>query len=209
MAAFAILILTLVHFYKTMTTDEGYLTFTLPVRSTDILNAKLINASAWLAVFVLLCVLGVLLIVGTLSLSIAAFGKEGWAAAGRHMVNMLESVFSANWIAILQIFIMSLATIVNTVLLYDMVIFFSSVVSKKNRVITAVACIIGTYFAYGTVSGIIMLIVSVFGAVIYSGQALLSYTDLTMIIYFVLLAGSSVLFYFATKHMMEKKLNLP
>lgn len=204
-AVLLIMIWSFVHFYKSLTTDEGYLTFTLPVRSTDILNAKLVNAVAWIATFMLLSVLGILLIVGTLSVSTAAFGEKGLATG---MKQMLETVASANALAILQGTIVTFATIVNTVMLYNMVIFFSSVVSKKNRVVTAIGCIVGTYFAYGMINNIIMIIVALVSAAIDTIFTI-SYMDLILILYLLMLIGSSVLFYFGTKRMMEKKLNLP
>ena len=47
-AAFIITIIyIMVRYYKTMYTTEGYLTFTLPVSTTSIINAKVINGFIW------------------------------------------------------------------------------------------------------------------------------------------------------------------
>ena len=40
-------IFVLIRFYKNFFTDEGYLTFTLPVKRSTLLNAKTANAMIW------------------------------------------------------------------------------------------------------------------------------------------------------------------
>lgn len=35
------------HFYKTMVSDQGYLTNTLPVKMSTLINAKLLSAVLW------------------------------------------------------------------------------------------------------------------------------------------------------------------
>ena len=56
----------LVDYYKTLVTDEAYLTFTLPVRPREILWSKLLNSCVWstLVVVASLFVGGALLVAG-------------------------------------------------------------------------------------------------------------------------------------------------
>ena len=61
-----------VHFYKTMYTDEGYLTHTLPVSGRELLWSKLIPMAAWSLLTMLVVVLAVLI-----------FGGMGMLFAGR------------------------------------------------------------------------------------------------------------------------------
>lgn len=51
------LVLILVRYYKNFFTDEGYLTFTLPVSRTKLLNSKIIMAFFWMCLTVLGCVI--------------------------------------------------------------------------------------------------------------------------------------------------------
>ena len=44
----AITVMIYVNFYKSLVTDEGYLTFTLPVQAKDIIRAKLLNGVLWM-----------------------------------------------------------------------------------------------------------------------------------------------------------------
>ena len=49
------LILILIRYYKNFFTDEGYLTFTLPVSRTKLLNSKIIMAFFWMAMTAIVC----------------------------------------------------------------------------------------------------------------------------------------------------------
>ncbi len=51
------LILIVVRYYKNFFTDEGYLTFTLPVSRAQLLNSKIIMAFIWMAATAVVCVL--------------------------------------------------------------------------------------------------------------------------------------------------------
>lgn len=51
------LILIVVRYYKNFFTDEGYLTFTLPVSRTQLLNSKILMAFIWMAATAVVCVI--------------------------------------------------------------------------------------------------------------------------------------------------------
>ncbi len=211
----AILILSYVHFYKSLVTDEGYLTFTLPVKPSAILLSKVINGIIWQLIFVAIAVVGIVAIVGTGGLTVA--GQIG-ADAGVNPVDpigftlftdMLKELFVSDGylLTILLALIYAFVGMVYSYLLYCMVIFFASVVSKRNKVLVAVGCILGAYFANSIITSIISLMVEIFGLII--APNVYSYANFTMIIYSIIFAGASVLFFFLTKYMMERKLNLP
>ena len=46
-ASFLVFFVICAHFYRNLMTDQGYLTFTLPVKTTEILWSKLITAMLW------------------------------------------------------------------------------------------------------------------------------------------------------------------
>lgn len=50
------LILIVVRYYKNFFTDEGYLTFTLPVSRTKLLNSKILMAFIWMAATAAVCI---------------------------------------------------------------------------------------------------------------------------------------------------------
>lgn len=74
MSAFSIvtLILIVIRYYKNFFTDEGYLTFTLPVSRTKLLNSKIIMAFFWMALTVAVCMVAYGLYY------CSAFGEEIW-----------------------------------------------------------------------------------------------------------------------------------
>ena len=55
-------ILSLIRFYKHFFTDEGYLTFTLPVRRSTLLLSKLVNALIFDAMYAVLMILGAFIV---------------------------------------------------------------------------------------------------------------------------------------------------
>ncbi len=55
------LVLILIRYYKNFFTDEGYLTFTLPVSRKALLNSKVFMAFFWMAMTVLVCVVAYIL----------------------------------------------------------------------------------------------------------------------------------------------------
>ena len=92
----------------------------------------------------------------------------------------------------------------NSQMLIFMVIFFASVISNKYKAITAIALVLATNVAYSIVYSIISAIISM--VMMGAGDAA---TTLTYSIFIILLVASGIGYYIATKHMMEKKLNLP
>ena len=58
----AICILAYMRFYKNLFTDEGYLTFTLPVRRSTLLLSKLVNALIFDAMYAVLMILGAFIV---------------------------------------------------------------------------------------------------------------------------------------------------
>ena len=55
----------LVRYYKNLYTTEGYLTFTLPVSTTAIINAKVINGFLWKLINTILSIASVFILMGT------------------------------------------------------------------------------------------------------------------------------------------------
>ena len=67
------MIILILHFYKNLMTDQGYLSFTLPVTPTTHLASKLINGTIWIAFTVLAIFLSVMLLLA------GHIGTSEWA----------------------------------------------------------------------------------------------------------------------------------
>ena len=194
-----------VDYYKTLVTDEAYLTFTLPVRASDILLSKLINAVLWtvvgtvatLAVGFLMLVVG-LAVGGVLPKAIIALGEvTGYILATPYIPTL-----------ILLAFLFLIAYSINSILLWFMAIFFGSVLAKKHKLLWVIGSIIVANIVYNTVAqtagSLIVLPLMLSG----SFNKAMIVLHVTLIIYTLALAGLSVLFFHLTKNMMEKRLNL-
>lgn len=204
---FAIPIAIYVDFYKTLITDQGYLTFTLPVKASHILLSKLLNGFIWTVLSMLTSYVGLLGLVFGAGLGFDGVEEMGSMLEGMYLVFTLggeEGIFSS-----ILMFLLAIVYMVNSLLLIFMAIFFGSVIAKKNKLLAAVGCVFGVNFIYGMVVSVAMIMILVFssaiGAVVDNMSVVL---NLSLGIGTVLLAGLCVLFYFLTKHMMERKLNL-
>lgn len=204
-------VLICVDFYKSLVSDEAYLTFTLPVKAQDILRSKLINAFIWTLIVSAAAILSVciMVFVGIVPL----VGWEEFVAAFELGPIPLEIVFDLGVMTVLGI-LLSLISIVNGLLLYFMAIFFASVIARKHKILTAIACVYGVNMIYSILSAIAMPIVSVFGTLLgvifsFGADPTFGVINVTLFLGCILLTGMNILFYYLTKHMMEKKLNLP
>ncbi len=205
-------VLICVDFYKSLVSDEGYLTFTLPVKAQDILRSKLINASLWSFIIggASILAMGIMIAAGIIPM----VGWRGFLDILESIVMLDWSAFFANWeweavLLLLLGGLLALISFVNTQLLYFAAIFFASVIARKHKVLAAIGCVYGVNMIYSLFSGIAMPIISVFSSIVGIGtDNPLLVMNLTLLIGCILLTGLNILFYYLTKYMMEKKLNL-
>ena len=188
-------ILVYVEFYKSLCTDQAYLTFTLPVKSTSLLNSKLVNSLLWSVMSVASAIGGIFLVILAFGMGLPDMGSSGGAT---------DSIFSildfGN--AVFNI-IMMVAYAVNTQLLFFMVIFFASIITSRHKAATAIGLVLAANMAYSLIYSLISTIV--YEAVESTGDLA---SILSSVIGTILLVASGVGYYFLTKYMMEKKLNL-
>ena len=184
-----------VDFYKSLCTDQGYLTFTLPVKSTTLLNSKLVNSLLWSVMSGVTIIGGIFLVLVGIALGLPSSPSTG---------EVIEGVFTLlEFGNIVSTVIMLVAYFLNTQMLYFMVIFFASIIAKNHKALTAIGLILVTNVVYSIFYSIVSAIV--FAATESAGE--LS-SILSTSICSVLLIGSGAGYYFLTKFMMEKKLNL-
>lgn len=210
--AFLILsqILVFVRFYKNFFTDEGYLTFTLPVKRSSLLNSKLImTVTASVATIITLAInVGVMLLVG---FSEKIFTKVFWDNVITICKDLIEEfkfyilVYAVEFIAI------GILAISFSVLFVYCCITLASIITKKARVVTA----IGIYYGANMVFSFVMEIFVLFGARgiverLYevpenSQYMMISFVLLGIII---LIAVFCSIIYTLQYYMLDRKLNL-
>ena len=201
LASTAMLVVSMIHFYKNLVTDEGYLTFTLPVTPKQILLSKFTNST--------LCSLAVSVATGIAIVIIVLVGFGVSGLLGEFFSILWEGIKITTWqfwVIMVLMSIFGLVSLANTHLLYYMAIILGSIIVKKNKALAAIGCVVGVGFIYSSVTStvytILMSTTAFFENVVASIIILLS-------VAIVLLAGLSYLFYYLTERMLSRSLNLP
>ncbi len=141
--AFSIIavILIFIRFYKNFFSDEGYLTFTLPVKRTHLINSKIITSVLIeIATFVLIGLsVAFMIIIG--------FWEDFWSAQTWDAIcEFFKFYFKDNILCRIIYIIEALLLIVLSVIFSNLFLFccitFAAIITRKARVITA----IGIYY---------------------------------------------------------------
>ena len=193
-------IMVYVDFYKNLLTDEGYLTFTLPVKAKQIIFSKITNGAIWAiitsaATFVAVFIVAVIAMIPHVNPS-PNLPSEETVISAFGVINAILGI------------LVGIASYFATQLLYFVVIFFGATSFKGDKPTKIILCIFGANFAISTITSIVATIVEIvtMNMVITNYEAI---TTLILGIYTVLLSALAVGMYFLLKYLMEKKLNLP
>ena len=205
------MILVFARFYKNFFTDEGYLTFTLPVRRSQLLNSKLLASLIFMVCtgFVMMADIAVLLLVG---IPEEIFSK----AFIRGIKLFIEEVSSTLGFYAVVYILEILAAIVVSSIFAILVIFvcitLASTLTKKHKFIVA----IGLYYAYSSVMGFVMQLFMLNTGIysIVEKIAALSEGELKFIISIILLGGISLMgvgaagLHVLEEYLLRRRLNL-
>lgn len=158
--SFITVIFVYTRFYKNFFTDEGYLTFTLPVKRGQLLNSKIITSvvASSLTGFVIFFDILIALAVG---IPDVIFDKRLWTEVLDEFI--LEVINGAGLgyflIYILEIFLALLLLRVFTTLFVFCCITVGSIIAKKAKIITS----IGIYYAANSVFTFVVQMFGLFG----------------------------------------------
>ena len=204
-------LLVYVRFYKHLFTDEGYLTFTLPVKRHQILTSKLISGFiCGLLTFIVAAADAAIIILTTFRKDIF---YDGWYRDLVEGVKELVADFGGvNFvIQIIEVIIFCLLTLVLGILFTYLCITFAGAISKKSKLASAILI----YYGATSVSSVFMYMFYFFGVDAVGGWMydLSRNTELTLYPLFLLLA---ILFsatlcvgaYTLNYRLLDSKLNL-
>lgn len=212
------MVLVYVRFYKNLFTDEGYLTFTLPVSRKQILLSKTVNAFIWYCLHGLLIVGAVLIF-----LLLAPPAEEGGFIINTVAFKWIGDIFGEIWgyigawtlpIAAGAVVFLLITTLQGIALLH-LSITIGSVIAKKAKIVAA----IGIYYAFNTASSMIwQLIFSCFTYGILPGITVImpeptgseigALISLCLAAVIAVSGVITVVLYNLTQHMLDRKLNL-
>lgn len=215
--AFSLLtfILLAVRFYKNFFTDQGYLTFTLPVRLHTLINSKLlfVMITEFLTGIVIGTGLCILLSIG-IGVDLEAIGAffDGFG----QLLRIVKDEGYMGWyiLYIVEIILTSVVSSVFGMLFMGCCITFGSVIAKRAKVFAAIL----VYYGANSVFSMVVWVFMVFGVGAYGswlssaniteGQGL-AIAAMTMFGIFALMAMLSSLLYTLLYRLLDRKLNLP
>ena len=205
-------------FYKNFFTDEGYLTFTLPVSRRDLLLSKTLNALIWEVAHVLLLVVCLFIFL----LVSPPVGDSGRLLNTDIVVAMLDGVAQAwnaigGWLIVyvLEAILILSGAFVFSASLIHFCITIGSVVAKKYKLLAA----IGIYYLVNMLLSTVLQIVGLFGIssfavgfgykleAIGQGAGLPAIALLLLVIALMVTSGALIMT-FMTLGKLERKLNL-
>ncbi len=191
--SFATSILIAVRFYKNLYSDEGYLTFTLPVTKSQILISKILTGTLWVyinQVFIFVSI-ATLMIPGKHTIIRTLSAIPGFSSPGRIILGFL------------------LFLLVDAVSTTTMI--YASITIGQHFHGHPILGSIVTYFGLQTVCSIIVyavLFLTGIGFQPVADMSHFSYVLNTLKISFVFQVITSVILYIVTYQMMKKKVNL-
>ena len=141
-----------VRFYKNFFTDEGYLTFTLPVKRSQLLNSKIITAMITTSATTIVIFSGIATIIGIGLVRVPEFWDEfNWLIG--QITGYLEGY---TVVYIIELVLLMVLTTLSSVLFLFNCITFGAVIAKKAKVIAA----IGVYYGASMIGSTILQIVA-------------------------------------------------
>lgn len=205
-------VLVFVRFYKNFYTDEGYLTFTLPVKRSKLLLSKTLNSIIWFALHTALILVCVVIFLG-LGIG-SSMGTPPLKTVGSSIGWLWDKV--GWWLIVYAVEAILLFVVLSafTTCLVQLCITIGAIVAKKQKVLAAV----GIYYLVNTVLstvGSICLVVFLSGlegfAVLIGGlSAFAANAAIALALLVAILASLLVVLivYFMTLGRIERKLNL-
>lgn len=220
-ACLLVVFLICAHFYRNLMTDEGYLTFTLPVKTSEILWSKLITAMFWTLISTAVVFLCVLLFAGVS----ASGSKNGMQILGdlTDGVRQIFGVFGAkSALLTVEFILLALAGMAYSILHIYLALVIGGVVSHKHKILAG----IGFYFVISIIVSVITSIaqyylggslitgMSAFGSVwriqsdVEMANSLVRAAQPYYWFNLVFLLAMDAAYFLLSKYFLEKKLNL-
>lgn len=212
-SAFALMtaLLVYIRFYKHFYSDEGYLTFTLPVKRYQLLTSKLISGSvATLLTALVTLINGAIVLIPVLKEDVF---YKGWEKDFKIAVSNLvkaNGIFNLTVDGISIILIVLLSVVLVTLFAY-LCITVGCIVSKKAKIASA----IGIYYGLSTVATVLMYLFYFFAVDTLDGwmsklpnEQELALIPVILILVILIMLMLCLVFYTLINWLMDRKLNL-
>ena len=216
-------VLVYIRFYKNLFSDEGYLTFTLPVSRRSILLAKTLNAFIWFSLYgvlVFICICIAAIVIPPVDPGQGIFNPIVYEEAGSALsdsfgpfiTDLLKLIV---WVIIYitEIILLSAVSLLLSINTVHFCITLGAAVAKKAKVLTA----IGVYYGINVLSSLGQQIPSMVFSLgmadeisSYIAGSSLQPGVIALILFIIILmiAAVAAIFYCLTQWLIDRKLNL-
>lgn len=204
-AGVTVLIMTIKRFYTSFFTDEGYLTFTLPVTMNCHLMTKIVSMLIWNLFGGLVTAVAYLILLGGMEIGYGAV-TEAYAVLAddlREMGRALSVIWDEYTGSVILAAIYGLLFYIFEILLVYFGISIGCMLTKRHRVIVSILCIIGVNVVFSILDSILMSILSLAA---FPDSVASSFAVLLSLTVFCLVKGMAC--YLGTKAILIKRLNL-
>ncbi len=208
--AFAVQFMNLYRFYKNKFTDEGYLTFTLPVSAEQIFLSSFLNILAWTVISALVLVLavGMIFLVGVFDEMQEYFREMGQLIGSLSGIeDTLNGQPGYRLYTVLTVISILVAPVYSIVVLMTSIT-MGSVVAKKHKILATIGMFYCINFAVSTVESVLTVVPTILVATSFSENPF-AYINVAMTVPLLLQIGLGIGGYFLSTHLMKHKLNLP
>lgn len=206
-----VIFLLLQRYYKNFFTDEGYLTFTLPVEVKQLLATKLISGFVWTIVGTIVIFVSIMFFLPfataedghLISFDVLTTFIDVISSFYRYVGTLNSVLFTVEFI------LLGVIGVISQLLLYYLAITIGSIIAKKHKILAS----IGMYFAINSVTGIVAGII-MFLIMLISPQtaqnidSLYGVSHSFLIMYILIYALMGTVSYLICKSMLKNKLNL-
>ena len=212
-----VIALTVVRFYRSFLSDEGYLTMTLPVSTHKLISARLLASVVWYALTSVVIVAAVLIALldsgswGGFFSGIANFFKSAWEVLQTLKADMIAGVIVCG----IELFLCLILGAALTALLIYAAMAIGHSLNRHKKLISVV---LGFVFYHATQIAAVFCGLSIIGGLFakYERAYALDYLrEQSMMPYILiigvgllLLAAACAIYYFLTHYFLTKKLNL-
>ena len=212
-ACFISLFILMQRYYKNLFSDEGYLTFTLPVKTSSIILSKLFTAALWSVIIAICTIIGVITFAffGTSASFVNHEVVDGFCEAFKQIFEFYFIGGSVQIVFLIELLINIIVSLFTNILLMYLAITIGCQIAKKHKVLAS----IGMYFVISSVVSVLSTIIQVITtATLYEGFDYISVdpalSDVTLIlipsIIFAIILG--VCYFLLNNYILKNKLNI-
>ncbi len=194
------IVLLVMRFYKNLLGEEGYLMFTLPVRSDQLITTKLIVSMVWTFFSILAVVASLLIAFATPDV------MQDIAEGFREVYDVMYASFGGNMVLLVIEFILMalIGGAMNILLIY--VSIAVGQLFNGHRVLGSFLSYVGIY----TVTQMVLSVIIGFGALVFRKplEEIESIPHIVLPVALLVVAVISTIYYLTINYIFKKKLNL-